>query len=491
MKKIFCLLLAISISLSLCIGLTSCGDNGQNAKINVYFGNNVYDFDPTDYYEDNNANQLMSLIFEPLFKVDADGELQCAAAKSYKIYEKENTVVIKLRESYWSDEKRVKADDFIFSWRDITLNPNFPNPAAALLYDINLALEIKTGAVSIDDGDFGAYSSDEYEITIKCRDGANIDRLLRNLASVTTSPVRSDIVKLATNKHYWAKAATLNSLVTNGAFKISALDYDSGRFMLSKNNGYHQALSADNSKVAPSVLNQFIDSDGTVHNLTYEDIENKVVFYLADTSLEDRKDNKANAITANGLSTYTYVFNTENPLLSIEEVRHALSLALDREAMAEAVVFATAANGFLPSNVGGFQGDRISTKANLKAAEKLLENVDFTGITKSFTLSVNNDKASVAMADIAKKCWEKLGFTVQINALGTKASKLGGIDFVDSELQVLMKSASYGDRSYDVMGLNWQLYSDDPFVALAAFSEKMSGNGRDFLKDEYRRNISG
>ena len=106
------------------------------AEIKVYLGDAIYDFDPTDYYTDSNADQVMNLIFEPLFYIDEDGDRECAAADDYDVDEKERLITIELRESYWSDGTQVKAEDFIYAWRDILLSPDRPNPASALLYDI-------------------------------------------------------------------------------------------------------------------------------------------------------------------------------------------------------------------------------------------------------------------------------------------------------------------------------------------------------------------
>ena len=114
MKKIVSLLLTLSI-LVLCVSaLSSCGaPKDDGAEISVYLGERIYDFDPTDYYVDSNAESVMSLLFEPLFKLTAKGKLECAMAKDYDVDEDERTIVITLRESYWSDGALVKAEDYV------------------------------------------------------------------------------------------------------------------------------------------------------------------------------------------------------------------------------------------------------------------------------------------------------------------------------------------------------------------------------------------
>ena len=88
MKKILSLLLAMTMLVGALLSLSSCGaPEDDGAEIYVYLGEQIYDFDPTDYYADSNAEQIMSLLFEPLFKLNSKGEVECAAAKSYSVDE--------------------------------------------------------------------------------------------------------------------------------------------------------------------------------------------------------------------------------------------------------------------------------------------------------------------------------------------------------------------------------------------------------------------
>ena len=92
MKKIVSLLLAVAMLMGVMLSLTSCEEAPADAgaQIKVYLGNEFYDLDPTDYYVDSNAEQVMSLLFEPLFTIDEDGDLEKALAKSYKVVQDES-----------------------------------------------------------------------------------------------------------------------------------------------------------------------------------------------------------------------------------------------------------------------------------------------------------------------------------------------------------------------------------------------------------------
>ncbi len=488
MKRIISLLLAVVMLIGCMTVLAGCGaPEDEGAQIKVYLGNAVYDLDPSDYYGDSNAEQLMSLLFEPLFYVNEKGELTNGAAKNYWVDEVENTITIEIRETYWSDNTRLKAEDFVYAWCERILNPNNPNPAAALFYDIENAAAAKTGDCSI--SDIGVVATGTYELTITYREGADYNRLLRNLASVAASPVNQAVVDAAPT--YWSK--TLNYMVFNGPFSVSSADFENGEIKLSRNFGYHQhpdTVDYDNN-VIPADLYAVFSTGREEVAVSYADIESKTVFVMGDASVADRVAHENDATKADDTSVYTYVFNTNNPLFAKPAVRRALSMAIDRQAIAEAVVFAKAADGFLPDVCGGSSEALIPVTGNISAANALINQIDFTGIDKAFTLKVNDDEESKVIAELVVAAWSQLGFDVTIEYLAPVAATVAEVEILDSGVQVALKEASYGNADFDVLAVDWQLYSTDPFVGLAAFSSTLSGCGVDFVNNVRRTNITG
>ena len=497
MKKIISLLLVLSIVLTLGAVLTSCGaPEDDGAEIAVYLGNAIYDFDPTDYYVDSNAEQVLGLLYEPLFRLN-NGKLECGLAGSYDVDREKREIKIELRETYWSNGTRVNASDFVYSWSERLLNPNNANPAAALLYDIENAAAIKSGVMS--PADLKVEATGIYELTITYREGADHNQLLHNLASVATAPVRQSAVD--TGVGYWSK--DLITLVTNGPFKISRYSTVTGELHLERNKGYHQNPGVENytANVTPGTLVGFTTGYGDAIEVSYSDIESKTVFYLQDAPLSVRAASKDKATVVADTSVYSYVFNTDNPLFAIPAVRIALSKAIDRNAIANAVTFGKAADGFIPDVSGGSTEALISTSADKSAAEQLLASVDFTGIDKAFTLTVADDEESVAIAEIVKTSWEQLGFSVTIHKASSIETVLNAaedgkesdneIRFSDSEIQALVKDAAFGIRNFDVIAVDWQTYCDEAFVGLASFSSHLSGNGKVLPEGSPRPSISG
>ena len=489
MKKIISLLLVTCMLLAIAVSLTGCGaPKDSGASIDIYLGTSVYDLDPTDYYVDSNAEALMSLIYEPLFKL-VDGKLECAMAEDYEVDREERTIVITLRESYWSDNSRVKAADFVYAWTERLLDPANPNPAAALLYDIENAAALKGGQAS--PADVKVEATDVYELTITYREGADYKQLLKNLASVATSPMRQ--LTDPSIIGYWSKS--LATIRTNGAFRLAS--YDSIGLTLTRNKGYHQPLDTEDydNEVRPGELVALTTPLGEEITVSYKDIEDKVCFFLSEAPLADRSANEDKATVVDDTSVYSYVFNTKNPLFANAKVRKALSMVIDREAIIEAITFGKAADGFVPDVSGGSTEALISTKANLQGAQQLIAGVDFTGLSKSFTLTIANDRESIAIAAIVEAAWESLGFAVTVDPVSTVVTTVGegaeAVTFNDSKIQQMVKLAAVGQVEFDVIALDWQTYTDDAFVALASLSSNMSGCGRELPNGTARTSISG
>ncbi len=486
MKKTISLLLAMVLLLTaIPMVFTSCSeeDNDPGADIHLFLSNRLYDLDPTLAIVDDDAAQILSLLYEPLFKLNEDGSVGYALAKSYKLNKTDRKMTITLRKTYWSDSKRVTADDVVFAWQRI-LDPASENPAAALLFDIENALYVKQGA--FEDGktatvaDLSVEAVDDDTLIINFRkdlEYIDYDEFLRNLTSVALSPVPEDIVSNAASSDNWSKRVA--TIVTNGPFTLSALAHQSGEFALQRNQYYRRSKNSDSS-VSKYVTPQLLTSVWQTTDMSYEEYEKflteKVVIHFADDegnqNLKDSfymigelpialrgSDKYAGKIVTNDLlSVSTCVLNmtaSGNPALQNAKIRQALSLIVDRDGLAKDLVYANAATGFVtpgvrePGKNTDFRTDAlIETSANATKANALIEEgmkeLGYTDKAELGELRLLYSGESINdgyTAKILKAAWESLGFTVILDAAyGQQRTIANEVLVLDSVLQMNFNS---------------------------------------------------
>ena len=413
------------------------------------------------------------------------------------------------------DEKRNKKEEIIEYALDTSgIAPEDAVMVGDRLYDIEGAVNVKKGATS--PYKLGVNKLDAYTLEINYREGADPKALLKNLASVATSPVRQD--KYENSDGFWTKLS--DTMVFNGPFKIVELDYEdqssAAAFKLERNVGYHQDYEAKDydDEVNPYKVYSFYNADGNEIKCTYAQLTSKTVFFMGDASLADRSANKSAAEYADTFSTYSYVFNTENPLFAVKEVRQALSMVIDRNQIVNAITFGTAASGFVPAIIEdsvteeSFRNgnDLVATSAKLSDAQALIDSVanQIKSYDKTIVLTVNDDVQSVKIAELVEAAWESLGFVVEVEALSSMVNYVteNELEVYDSAIQYIVKSKALGTASkydasfnpvkkarydqksktfysnFDVIAVDWQFYTNDAFVGLASLASSFNKGER-------------
>lgn len=518
MKRSIALLLCL---LMLLFAFVGCSDEKKEedlgAYIKMYLTDPVYNFDPAYAYDNESALRIVSLLYDNLFIINDNGKVEKSLVKSYKIDKKENTMILKLRDdTSWSDGVAVTANDVVFAWQRI-LDSSKSFAAAVLLYDIKNARACKEGQVpSIDDVGVEALNESEIRITFES-EGVDYDNFIRNLASYALVPLRSDILTRTTVEYDWAKSAT--AMVASGPFRLRTISYekeDAG-IILERNAYYRRDFM--NDKVDKSVRPYRLMIDYTKSD---EDIlnayNNGEIFFIGDIPLSLRskytleqwkKEMKAEINDA--LSTHSYLFN-ENAIISNggegeklfanKEVRNALSLVIDRTAIANAVVFAEAANGLVPNGVFDStskkdtfrekDSDGLALSANLEAAQKKLSDAGIVASKYSFAISVAAyDDVHMKIAQEVQKAWSSLGFKVNINAIDVVTNKdtvvSTGAVISGVKDDIFMENLYAG--KYEVAAIDYTALSVDAFSVLAPFAKGYTG-GASVLPNSTEFNVA-
>ncbi len=522
----------------------------KGAFVTMYLTDEIYNFDPVYAYTNEEAESIVSLMFIRLFSLNEKGKLQYELVKEYEIVEdeknKEYYLLLTFRDTWWSDKTKVTADDVVYAWKRI-LDPENSFSCASLLFDVRNARAVKAGNCSIDD--LGVVALNDTTLQISFEKPIDYKAFLINLTSLALVPLRDEYVSKTDD--WAKKPGTMvtsgpfkiskTMFEENDKVKFTDIHgtdetgqpYSSERRMnqatysmlvLERNACYMRDPDEDDIKWDKSVKPYRIIIDctktdeqiwaalqgGTTTSfdedgdpiLTKNDTVtvNGDIFYMGSIplSLRTNADVMKKATITDALSTQVLYLN-ENALIKNKttgeevalfanaDVRKALSLALNREAVAESLVLADAATALVPNGIyetgtsGAFRkagGSLISTSADVTAAQSLLSSAGIKPSDYAFSIVVNpNDEALSVMAQAAVDAWKALGFDVKLNQRGTILNNdfykpVGSIptDICD---ELYLDNLRYGE--YEVYALDYCAYTAEAYSMLAPFAADFSG----------------
>jgi len=433
--------------------------------------------DPAKLIYSAEAVKFMGLIFEGLFVMDDAGKLQNGMAKSWTITKEDDVkneyvMEIELKPTKWSDGIPVSADDFVYAWKRV-LDPAFSSPAAPLLYSIKNARAVKEGDMTIDD--LGAVALDTTTLQITFDHKIDYDKFRENLASIALVPVRADTIDPAPED--WAKKPL--TLLSNGPFTVKTMEYNkatslerSTYYLLPGKKGENifkyvtpYKLSLDFSRNLDQIVKAY-ESGGA---------NNDHIFFLGGVPPASFKNYEGKAVMKDLLSTYSYHFNANFKLFEKAEVRKALSIALDRNKIAEiAGLGVKPATGIVPIGVidikstgddyRTLRGDLIKPSGDIAAAKALLQSAGVT--SGAFALKIRDTETEKAVAEYAAGVWKELGFSVSV-------IPMRGVEYSNDIFEVNYEAIGYDDQAVGV----------DAFSVLAPFAKPFCG-GRVTFMDE-------
>lgn len=501
MKKILALVLAAVMLLS-AASLAGCAkkdDDDKGAMIQMFISELPANLDPTNVaYGSADNLKFFGLLYEGLFRINEKGELENALADEYEYYVDARDNALKLEitldSSRWSDGVIVDADDFVYSWQRL-LGSDTDNSAAALLYPIKNAKNVKEGLCSVNDLGVCAVKDNVIQISFE-KDFTNVEYFLRRLASPVLVPLREDSATKfddPTNIDYmWETTATAGLPLTNGAFKYKKI---SDKSIELERNLHYMNVSAVEDNPVDKVVKPYqlitVLSEGDTAEEQLERFKNKDIFYINLSSAKKETIEEAGkTVTTEIPSVYTYFFDTTSDLFKDARVRKALSIALDREYINTLTGRKTqAAEGIVPfgiedtvegtefRKVGGnkFVSGNMSGElpvGDIETAKALLKEAGVKG--GKFTIEFNKDRAyEQAVAEYARKVWKELGFTV--SASGKNGKFISGISSGKTALAT---------GTARVVGMDFQCVTPDAYGMLVNFSAEFAGGRIDLATEE-------
>ena len=521
-KKALAVLLCLVMILSSFAGCGKKEMENDGAEIKMYIRDPVYNFDPAEAYKNEAALKVVSLMFDNLFIMNSNGKVEKSLVKSYKIDKEKNSMFIELRtDTFWSDGNAITANDVVFAWQRL-LDPANSFEAASLLYDIKNAKAAKEGLVTIDDIGISALNNTDVEIIFEDR-AIDYDSFINKLTSYALVPLRDDVLSRSAVANDWAKSPTL--MVSSGPFRLRTINYKSEKpdpkakkaeLILERNAYYRRDFMEDAVDKAVTPFRLIVDFTKTGDEIMTA-FEAGEIFFVGDIPLSSRSKHtleewKKIADVSNALSTHTYILN-ENAeingvkLFSDKNVRTALSLAINRQEIANAIVFAEAASGIVPNGVFNANNDNktfreasTSTVSANPAKDAALAKLAESKITPSkfaFSISVPAyDEVHIKIAEMVAASWCDLGFKVTVNKVALKdnsdkalttGEKIAGV-----KDDIFAENLSAG--KFEVAAIDYVAYSADAFSTLALFAKGYAGTAtgtHDSPVFEVKPHISG
>lgn len=301
---------------------------------------------------------LLRDLYEGLVIHTMTGEIAPGVAESWTTSDDGLVWRFRLRpQARWSNGEPVTASDFVFSLRRM-VDPRLGAPYAPLLYPIVNAERIHKAAegVRVEDLGVSAAAPDLLEIRLE-RPTPHLLELLAHQAALPVHPPTAD--------RPGRVAARVADWVSNGPYVLKEF-VPSSHIRLDRNPSFHAAADVRIETVmsypiadAAVAARRFLA--GELHLTT--DIPTDQI-----AALRGRLGTQLRISPA--LGTYFLVLNTAKAPFSDARLRRALSLAIDREFIAERVWAGTMlpAYGVIPPHIGNY-GERA--EFDFKAASPL------------------------------------------------------------------------------------------------------------------------
>lgn len=400
-------------------GSTAGGTN--TAGFTVQYGSNPETLDPALNSAIDASNTIIT-IFEPLLLINENNEVIGGQAESWEASEDGLTWTFTMRDGLkWSDGTDLTAKDFEYSFKRMA-NPDTAAPYA----------ETCLGMI---DGFDAAQAGDTDALNVKASDdGKTLTIVLsypcsyfdKMAAFAAMSPVQQATVEA--NGDSWCTSA--ETFVSNGPYMIT--DWTpSERIVLTKNPNYVGGW--DSSKIVSDTITLLLLEDSSASFAAYNSGEAVLIKDVPTdeipslTKAEDGGDFYVDTI----LGTYYVSLNLQRDAFQDAKVRKALSLAIDRDYVANTIMqgtYSTADSIVGPGIVdeSGYFHDNgnapyISAdyEANLAEAKKLLEEAGYPNGEGYPTIEYSTNDAGyhVPLAEYLQQAWGDLGITLTINKM--------------------------------------------------------------------------
>ena len=415
-------MLAIFLSAALFVtAFAGCGKKKADG-ITVQIGPNPETLDPALNSAVDGGNMLITL-FETLLIIDQDNKVQPGQAEKYEVSPDGLTWTFTMRDGLkWSDGTELNAKDFEYTFKRIA-DTNVAAPYAETV--IGMIEGYKDAIDSKNPEKLNVKASDDGKtLTIKLAYPCSyFDKIV---AFGTMSPVQKATVEK--NGDSWATKP--ETYVCNGPYTITEWT-PSEKIVCKKNENYKGGW--DSSKIVNDKLTFLLLEDSSASYTAYTGGTAQLIKDVPTEEIPTLKKDEFNVDPI--LGTYYLSMNLNKAPFNNKNVRKALSLAIDRDYVANTVMQGTYTPAY---NYVGTGVDDVETgkflenskaanggktyisedyKANLEEAKKALAEAGYPE-GKGFptiTYSTNDTGYHKALAEYLQQVYKDLGITMNID----------------------------------------------------------------------------
>ena len=351
----------------------------------------------------NYTRMICDQIYDRLTQSKADGSIEGRLAESWTVNEDSSAVTFKLHENaVWSDGEPVTADDVVFSYQMYS----DPQVEAKSRYHLQYIAGVDDSGAELSEDSIEVTADDTYTVTFNLKTSMYADTFLQDIDTVYIIP--KHIFEGKTAEEINAPTLWANP-VGSGPF-IYDSEINGERMEFVKNPNYY--LGAP--KIDRLIL-RVTDSASMLAGLINGDLD--MIGYgsilIDDWELANQQEN----LVTESIPTTSYttmIFNTAKPYMT-QEVRQALSMAINRDVLIQAILQGEGEAVVTPiSSVSPYYNENIEVWYDPDKAKSMLEEAGFPfDQTLVFYISSGSSATERTAALIAQDL-QKIGVKVRI-----------------------------------------------------------------------------
>lgn len=395
---------------------TEAGSTTGEKILKVQVGPDPETVDPALNSAIDGGNMILHA-FEGLLTLDENGQLKEGQAESWETSEDGLTWTFHLRDGLkWSDGTDLTAKDFVYSWQRVC-DPNVAAPYAETVLGMVKGYD---EAVAGDITKLDVQAPDEKTVVVNL---ANPCSYFGELAAFATlNPVQQATVEA--NGDAWATSA--DTYISNGPFMMTEW-VPGSHITFSKNPNYWNAEAIKLDKLEFELIE---DSNAAYSAYTSGEVDMiKDVPTEEIPSLQGNDDFHVEPI----IGTYYVSLNLQKEYFQDARVRKALSLAIDRNYVANTLMQGTyspassiVGPGWLDTDGSSFAEnanggtpyiDNDNFDANLEEAKKLLEEAGYPNGEgfPQIEYTTNDAGYHKVVAEYLQQAWAAIGIDLKVN----------------------------------------------------------------------------